>query len=196
MKRFIVLLGLLLIVLPTGAVRAGDNTFGIAWGISVPTGDTKDFVSKVSFRGASLEWRNFYTRDMAYGLNVGWNVFNQDDNSTVEIDNGAITGKRWNYINAVPIYASWFKYFSHDKRSKRMFAGLNGGTAYIERRTEVGFIGLEDANWHFALAPELGFMLPWDSFLGYISARYHYAFAAGDMEAQQWLEFKIGFGLD
>jgi len=196
MKRFIVLLGLLLILAPLGAARADNNTFGLAWGISVPTGDTKDFVSGASFRGASVEWRNFYLRDAAYGLNVGWNVFNEESDSTVEFDNGAITGKHWSYVNAVPIYASWFKYFSADKRSSRFFAGINAGGAWIERRTEIGLTALEEANWHFALAPEVGWQLPWDSFLGYVSARYHYAFAAGNMEAQQYLEFKIGFGLD
>ena len=196
MKRIFVLLGLLLILLPGGAAQADNNTFGIAWGISVPFADTKDYTSKVSFRGLSAEWRNFYTRDMAYGINVGWNVFNEEDDSTVYVDNAAFTGKRWNYINAVPIYASWFKYFSHDKRSKRVFAGLNAGTLYMERRTEVGFIGIDEDTWHFALAPEVGFQLPWDAFLGYISARYHYAFKGGDVEAQQYLEFKIGFGLD
>lgn len=196
MKRFIVLLGLLVILMSTGAANAANSTFGVAWGISVPTADTKDFVPNVSFRGASAEWRNFYTRDMAYGINVGWNVFNQQDDGTVNSGNIALTGNRWKYINAVPIYASWFKYFSDDKRSSRLFLGLNGGTAYIERRIEIGTMAFDDDNWHLALAPEIGWQLPWDSFLGYVSARYHYAFAAGDQEAQQWLEFKIGFGLD
>ena len=97
---------------------------------------------------------------------------------------------------AAPIYAGWFKYFSTDKRSKRVFAGLNAGGLYMERRTEVGFIGIEEDTWHFAVAPELGIQLPWDAFLGYIAARYHYAFKAGDVEAQQYLEIKVGFGLD
>jgi hypothetical protein len=196
MKRFFVLLGLLLILMPVSAVRAGNSTFGIAWGISVPTGDTNDFISKVSFRGMSVEWRNFYMRDAAYGINVGWNVFNQTDDETMYFTNGAVTGKRWHYVNAIPIYGSWFKYFSDDRRSSRFYAGINAGTAWIERRTEMGMYQLTEDNWHFAVAPEVGWNLPWDSFLGYVGARYNYAFKAGDMEAQQWIEFKIGFGLD
>ncbi|MEN8006608.1 MAG: hypothetical protein ABFS42_06300 [Candidatus Krumholzibacteriota bacterium] len=196
MKRFIALLGLLLILAPAGAARADNNSFGIAWGISVPTGDTNDFASKMSFRGASAEWRNFYLRDAAYGLNVGWNVFNEDDVSTVSFANAAVTGKRWNYVNAVPVYASWFKYFSDDRRSSRFYAGMNVGSSWIERRTDIGLVSLKESNWHFALAPEVGWQLPWDSFLGYVGVRYHYAFEAGNMDAQQWLEFKIGFGLD
>ena len=196
MKRFIVLLGLLLILLPVSAVRADNNTFGFAWGISVPTGNTSDFISKVSFRGASFEWRNFYQRDAAYGLNVGWNVFNEEDDATVTFDTGAITGKHWKYINAVPIYAGWFKYFSDDPRDGRFFAGLNAGGAWIEQTADISLIRFQEDTWHFAFAPEVGYHLPWDKFLGYVAVRYHIALAAGDQDSQQWLEFKIGFGLD
>ena len=196
MKRFFVLFGLLLILLPTAEVRADNSTFGIAWGISVPTGDTNDYISKVSFRGMSVEWRNFYMRDAAYGINVGWNVFNETNDETLFFTNGAITGKRWHYTNAIPIYAGWFKYFNDDRRSSRFYAGINAGTAWIERRTEMGMYQLTEDNWHLAVAPEVGINLPWDSFLGYVGVRYHYAFEAGDMEAQQWIEFKVGFGLD
>ncbi len=196
MKRFFVLFGLLLILLPATDVRADNSTFGIAWGISIPTGATKDFTSDVSFRGMSVEWRNFYMRDSAYGINVGWNVFNESDDSTVFFDNGAITGKRWSYINAIPIYGAWYKYFSDDKRSSRFYAGINAGTAWIEQRTEMSLYQLTQDNWHLAIAPEVGMNMPWDSFLGYVAVRYHYAFEAGDVKAQQWIEFKIGFGLD
>lgn len=196
MKRFVLLLGLLLILLSVSAVRADNNTFGVAWGISIPTGDTSDYISKVSFRGASFEWRNFYQRDAAYGINVGWNVFNDEDDSTVNLNNAAVTGKHWKYINAVPIYAGWFKYFNDDPRAKRFYAGINAGGAWIERTADIGLVRLQGDNWHFALAPEVGMHLPWDAFLGYIGVRYHYAFKAGDSEAQQYFEFKVGFGLD
>ena len=196
MKRFIVLLGLLAVLLPAGSVLADNSTFGIAWGISVPTGDTKDYISKVSFRGASAEWRNFYQRDAAYGINVGWNVFNEESDETVTFENAAVTGKHWKYINAVPIYAGWFKYFSDDKRSGRFFAGRNVGAAWIEQTADISLIRFQEDNWHFAFAPEVGYHLPWDKFLGYVAARYHVAPSAGSQDTQQWLEFKIGFGLD
>jgi hypothetical protein len=57
-------------------------------------------------------------------------------------------------------------------------------------------VRFEEDNWHFALAPEIGWQLPWESFLGYVGVRYHYAFKAGNFDAQQYFEFKIGFGLD
>lgn len=196
MKRFIVLLGLLLFLFPGTGARADNNTFGLAWGISVPTGAIYDYTPAISLRGASAEWRSYYRRDAAYGLNVGWNVFSKSKEGTVSFEDGAVTGKSWNYVNAVPIYVGWFKYLSSDHRDNRWFYGLNAGTSWVQWRTEVGLVNFEEENWLFSVAPEFGVMFPWDSLIGYISARYHYAFPAGNMEAQQYLEIKIGFGMD
>jgi len=195
MKR-ILLFSLLLILVSVPAAQAGKNVFGGAWNISAPTGDTGDFTSGLSFRGASLEWRHFYTRDMAYGFNATWDVFNEDFDGTATNPNFAITGKIWRYVNAAPMYLSWHRYLNGGQRGKRSFFGLNAGTAYIQRRTEVGIYQMDEDNWHLAVAPEIGMQMPWDSFLGWISVRYNYAFSAGDVDAQQWFEFRVGFGLD
>ena len=44
--------------------------------------------------------------------------------------------------------------------------------------------------------PEAGVHMPWDSFLGYLALRYHYAFDAGEFGSEQWLELKVGFSFD
>ena len=194
--RKIILFSLLITLLGAGTAAAGKNTFGVAWNISAPLGDTSDFTSGLQFRGATLEWRNFYTRDMAWGINGSWDVFTENFDGTYQGDNFAISGKSWRYINAVPIYASWYKYIGEDRRGRRTFFGLNAGTAYIERRIEVALWGVKDDNWHLAFAPEIGMQLPWNSFLGWVSVRYNYALSAGDVDAQQWFEFRLGFGMD
>jgi len=196
MKRLIVMLGLLLFLVPGPPVRAENDVFSVAWGVSLPTGAIQDYTPNISFRGASAEWRTYYRRDAAYGLNVGWNVFDTAKDGTVSFENGAVTGKSWNYVNAVPVYLGWFKYLGDDRRDNRWFFGLNAGASWIQWRTEVGLVKLEEENWHVALAPEFGVMLPWDSILSYVSARYHYAFSAGNQDAQQYLEIMIGFGTD
>lgn len=196
MKKIILILVLLVATGTALPASAGNDSFGLAWGVSLPAGNTNDFISKVSFRGAVVEWRHNYRRDAAWGLNVGWNVFNKSANETLEWDNVAVTGNIYRYINAVPIYAGWYKSFGEDRRDKRMYLGLNAGTAWIERRADVGLYSFDESNWHFAVAPEVGLHLPWDSFLGYLALRYHYAFEAGTFGAEQWLELKVGFGFD
>ncbi len=194
MKK-IIWIALLMTIVTAQSALADENVFGIAWNISVPTGDTSDFASGVSFRGATLEWRNFYTQDMAFGFNASWNVFNKSFDGTKTDEDYALTGKSWRYVNATPLYLSWHRYLSGDRRGKRAFYGLNGGTTYIERRTELGIYQDDEKNWHLALAPEVGYQLPWDSFLGWVAVRYNYAFKAGDVDAQQWFEFRLGFGM-
>jgi len=196
MKRIIFMITLGTVLGSIMPATAAYDSFGLAYGVSLPLGDTGDYISNVSFRGASVAWRHYYKRDAAYGLNVGWNVFNKKSDTTLTWPDMAATGNLWQYVNAVPLYAGWFKSFSTDRRSMRWYAGLNAGTAWIERRTDMGLLRREETNWHVALAPELGVHLPYDSFIGYLALRYHYAFSAGEAEAQQWLELKVGFGFD
>jgi hypothetical protein len=196
MKRILMTIMLGAIIGSTGPATAANDSFGLAWGVSLPTGDTADYISNVSFRGASTQWRHYYRHDASYGLNIGWNVFNKSSNTTLTLGDLTATGNLWQYINAVPIYADWCVYFETDRRNMRPYVGLNAGTAWIERRTEMGLLMVEEENWHLAVAPEFGVNSPYDWFIGYVALRYHYAFPAGGAEAQQWLELKIGFSFD
>ncbi len=193
MRKVLLLLCLSLLV-TASPVLAGKSTYGLTWNVSLPTGETNDFVSGVHFRGFSLEWLNYQSRDTAFGINAGWNVFNESFHGTISGDNFAVTGSSWRYVNAVPIYASYHKYMGVDRRDKRAYLGLNGGMSYIETRTQVAIWELVEDNWHLAIAPEIGVQLPWNAFLGTLALRYNYAFSAGDSEAHQWLELRIGFG--
>ncbi len=195
MKK-ILMLSLVLLLMTGSSAFAGKSTFGGSWNITAGMGDTSDFASGVHFRGASLEWRSFYKTDSAFGLNVSWDVLNEEFDGTYQGENFAVTGKSWRYLNAVPIYLSWHKYTGDDRRGKRTFFGMNAGTSYIHRRTEMGVFQVTNENWHLAVAPEIGMQMPWDAFLGWASVRYNYAFSAGDVDAQQWFEFRLGFGLN
>ena len=194
MKKTIVLL--VLLVLVAAPTVYAQSTFGAAWSLGIPMGDTGDFASGFSFRGVSLEWRNFRNRDTAIGASIGWNVFNEEFSGTRDFGNVAVTGNSWNYVNAIPIYVNAFKYFGEDRRTTRWFAGLNAGTIWIERRTEFGLSAFQDQNWHLAVAPEVGVQLPWSSFLGYAAVRYNVGFSAGDVDTQSWIDIRLGFGLD
>jgi len=194
MKTAILLTALLTVAVVPAALA--QSTFGAAWSLGIPTGDTKDFASGLSARGVSLEWRNFRSRDVALGASIGWNVFNEEESGTRQFGNVAVTGKNWNYVNAIPIYVNAYKYFGEDRRVTRFFAGLNAGTIWIERRFEYSVYAAEEQNWHLAVAPEVGVQLPWSSFLGYAAVRYNVGFSAGNVDTQSWFDIRLGFGLD
>jgi len=193
MKKTLVLLVLLSLI---AASAQAQSTFGAAWSLGIPTGNTSDFASGFSFRGVSLDWRNFRSRDVAIGASIGWNVFNEEESGTRDFGDVAVTGKNWNYVNAIPIYVNGYKYFGEDRRTTRFFAGLNAGTIWVERRTEFSLYALDDKNWHLAVAPEVGVQLPWSSFLGYAAVRYNVGFSSGEADTQSWIDIRLGFGLD
>jgi hypothetical protein len=195
MKKINVLVLLFVAVFTVQPVLAGNNTFGASWSLALPTGNTKDFTSPLSARGFNLEYQNFFRTDTAFGVNIGYNVFTEEQDQTFVGENFAVTGLRWHYINTVPIYASLHKFFGNN-RDGRFFVGLNAGTAWLEQRMTLGLYEFKDSNWHLGLAPEVGYNFPWDSFLGYASLRFNHLFKAGDIENQGWFELRLGFGLD
>ena len=195
-KRIVMLLVLALPLLAAVPAAHAQSSFGVAWSLGLPLGDTDEFAPGLSARGVSLDYRRFRSRSFAVGASAGWNVFSEAWDGTYANDDIALTAKRWDSINAVPIYVSAFHYFGQDRRSQRWYAGLNAGTVYLERTVEIASYIFEDKTWHAALAPEVGVQLPWDAFAGYLALRYNVAFEAGGVPTQSWLDLRVGFGLD
>ncbi len=195
-KQSPILLLLLVCSLSSSLAVAGDNAFGMSWSSTIGTGNTSDFVDGFQFRGVNIEFRNRINSNYLWGLNVGYNVFADTGQGTLYFDHAQATGKWGKYINTVPIYlAGIYEFGSYNARSGRFFTAMNAGVAYLEQRATLGLYAIDDDNWHLAVAPEIGYRLPWDSFIGNLSLRYNYLFEMGGIEAQSWLEFRVGFGL-
>jgi hypothetical protein len=192
--RSIILALILLVTMATAA--AAESTFGLSWNPSIPVGNTADFAGGFSWRGGTLEWRNYVRSDMTVGASFGWLVMTDKFEGTVTEGPLTVTGKTWSYINTLPMHLTAYKYFDTDRRGPRWYAGLGAGTNWMEYRREVGYYAFQESQWHFAVAPEVGVQMPWNSWVGYFGVRYQHAFAAGDFESQGWFDFKIGFGLD
>ena len=194
-KTFALLLVLLLTGLMAGQAAA-QSSFGMSWSLTLPTGNTKDVTNNLSARGVNFEYRDIQSTTWGWGINAGYNVFAADKTDTYFEDNWAVSGLRSHYINTIPIYAAGYKYFGKSRRDGRFYVGLNAGTAWLEKRLTFGLYEIKESNWHLTVAPEIGYHLPWDSFLGHVSARYVMVNEAGTTESQSWLEFRLGFGLD
>ncbi len=180
MKRTTIAL-LLLTALTMGHTPAqAEGSFGIAWSSAVATGETNDFVPGFHWRGINIEYRNQTSTNWGWGINAGYNVLAKTSSETQYLDNVQFTGKHGRYINTIPIYANvLYSFGPYNKRDGRFYAGLNAGTAWLEHRTELGLFAQEEDNWHLAFAPEIGYHMPWDSFMGYVSARFDYILEAG-----------------
>jgi hypothetical protein len=172
-----------------------EKWFGASWQMAQATANTHDFTPSYSFRGVGLEWR-WVHGSTSVGLNAAWNVMDDERIELASVGGVDITGKQFRYVNAWPIMLSAHLYMGKPEGA-RAYLGVNGGTYYIERVVDVGTFEVKDHNWHGGVAPELGFAVPVRNGMGntafFVSARYNYAFAAGDAPYQSWLSVHVGF---
>jgi outer membrane protein W len=162
--------------------------------ISLPMGDTQDYIEKASFRGFGFETGKFINDNIAIGFGLAWNVFNENiSNEFIQSGNLTISGKQFRYVNSFPIYINSSYYFSEEDAKIKAYAGLGIGTLSKIQRTDIGIYTFEDKQWHFALYPHAGvlFALGPDAHIN-LNARYHQAFAAGDSDAVQYLTINLG----
>jgi len=186
-------LALFLVSMTTGELRAQSREWftGVTYQGALPGGDTKEFAEGFSWRNIGIEGRTEIRDNLSAGLYVGWNVFNDETDETISVAGADVSGYQSRFVNALPILATMHLYSS--KRSGvRPYIGAGIGTYWVEERLELGLTALEASNWHFGLAPEVGFVLPMQNqFASYFSVKYNYAFEAGGLTHSYWT-FGIG----
>jgi len=196
-KTLLLLLSLLLLaVAPASQAQFMGDSYGAAtYNMGLPLSDTKDFTNTYSWRGMGLEFRKFTKPNMSVGLSLGWNVFHEEVNGTVDFSNGrgAATGNQDRTINAFPLMVGLQVYGGHEG-SARPFIGVYGPGYYIEQRLDMGIYSFQDDGWNWGLAPEIGFLVPLQSGANMLlSARYNYAFEASGRGPFNYLGFNVGF---
>lgn len=183
----------ILAALFTGAVaQSSYSVFQYSLGFS--TGNLNDFISKMSPRGFTFDYRLMKYNNVGVGLDVGWNIFYDDiPDDTYTTGNYTFSGKQYRYSNHVPVLLSADYFFLNDGKLLP-FAGLGIGTMYTRRTTDMGLFTFEDTAWHFALRPEAGVIFKTDSYLSFsLIAKYYYGLKAGPLEAQSY--FTVGLGV-
>ncbi len=184
-------------------VFAQDSHFMMSWDVTVPLGETADYTGEVSWLGFSMQWRKFMTDHVSVGLNFSWNVLSQRTSETEEFKftpdgsdrpiSGTLTGEQFRYLNSFPILVEGHYYTGDPYDSAaRFFAGGGIGVTPIQRRTEIGTISVDDTNWHFTIAPEIGVLFPLDDFGIYVAANYNYALKVKETIDYSFLTFNVG----
>ena len=189
MKKIIAAICLVLGV--TASASAQDWFWGATWGMSLANGETKDYISDVSFRNFGIEGRKFVSPKTSLGLSLNWTVLGEKTTETSEFPGGAVTGTQFRYINAFPLLVTGHKYFGDDE-SLMFFVGVGAGAYIVERRTEIGLFAVDSDTWHFGIAPEAGLLLPlgWRA-KGFLNARFN-ATTEAEGHDYQWWDFRIG----
>jgi len=187
---------LILTLLCAGSAVAEDWFWGLTYETAVPTGDVKEFCDDGwSWRGIGFEGRTWLNRNVSAGFATSWNVFHVETDWVTQSEPGLdVTSKQFRDVNSVPLYVN-SHYYMGDPYETRFYLGLNAGAMYSERRADVGSYTFKEDNWMFSVAPEIGVQLPYTSFLGYLSVRWNYGFAAGSFEETSYFSFRFGVGL-
>ena len=58
-------------------IFAQDDHFGMSWDVTVPLGETSDYVGETSWLGFTMQWRKFMTDNVSVGISFGWSVLDQ-----------------------------------------------------------------------------------------------------------------------
>lgn len=189
--RYIVLVFSFLAVM-TGKAQVVDYYSTVNYTLSIPLGDTKDFISNTSFRGFSFEFGRFFTEEISVGFLFAWSVFHENfPRDTYELENLTLTGKLYRYINAFPLMAVGRYHFTPESRL-RPYLGLASGAYVINRVSDIGVHRFENKNWHFGLAPEAGLIVGVgaEAYIN-MTARYNHAFPSAGT-THSWLSLQAG----
>jgi hypothetical protein len=199
---------IVLVLVLFAPLKAVDAITILTWNISFPLENSKEFSQdSESFLGAALEYRMFAHPNISLGVYAGWHVLNGETTRTIHIDTEGgeglkadITGKQFRYINSFPIMINLNFYIGNPYRTQA-YIGLGAGTMIIEERAELGVVTAKHMRWHIALAPEIGFKIPFGyNFHGLASVKYHHAFPAkritGDNYSHSYITINIGFAWD
>ena len=193
----IVLAGSLLALLASSALA--DNKFGLTYNISIPDGDTADFISETSWRGMGLEWRWDREGDLpvTFGFSMAWHVFSQRLTGTQQLESGAVSGVQDRYLNSLPFLLT-AHYTMGSPRGIQLYFGGGLGAQYVVQRLQLGINVLEESNWHFAIVPEAGLMFPLGTIHGIFNVKYDYAVEAGSYiggDSRDWQYFGVNVGV-
>jgi outer membrane protein W len=163
--------------------------------VTYPSGETNDYIDKISFRGVGMEWRKYIQDDISAGISLNWNVFHKVETKIEQLEDGAVTGTQNRTINSFPFMVT-AHYYLGGRRDIRPYGGLGLGAFLIEKKLDIGIYSLSESNWHFGVSPELGVQFP----VGYdttimVALKYNYAFETKE-EQNSYFGLSVGFATD
>lgn len=184
--------------------QKGKYLASIYYNMSFPVGPTNDFIDNPSFAGVSFDGKQFISNNTAIGLLFGWNVFNKEESGLQTFPSGAVYGNTAQYINAIPFLASVTYFTNTSSRAKTKFYMVGYVGAYdILQQLEIGVNQIENNNWHFGLAPEIGVYYQAGRTTNLtLSGRYNYAFSSGEAlngdesNEHSWINVNLGIGFN
>ncbi len=183
---------------------AQQSFWSFNYHMSFATGEQADYISAPSFLGWGIDGRGFIDTNMSIGGSFSWEVFSEIKRDLpptsvriTGVDNvaGHVSGVQYRFINTLPIMINGH-YYLGSNGAIRPYFGLGLGTAYVEQRTDIGFVSITANGWGFALQPEVGVMVPFGltGVGANISGRFRYTTSTADTLPISFFTLALGIG--
>jgi hypothetical protein len=194
-KNKLILSSVFVVLFSLSSFSQMGGVWNFDWNMGFALGETADFVSAPSFRGFSIDGRGFVSENVTVGGNVGWNTFYENKGYTTDAigENGTVHGYKRRYINALPIMVNTHYYFAQS--TVMPYAGIGVGTMYVESRDFMGIYYVKDDAWHFAIAPEVGIVLPFGNGNTGLNANVKYNMAAKTKDTPSYSFLSVNIGI-
>lgn len=185
---------LIIVFISANEVRSQAHVLAqsVTYQMGIPISDLKTYTDITSFRGITVDARYFITNDVTIGFSLGWQMFFDEIDGTIQFDGGALTAKQTRNANTFPVMLKTFYHFGREQ-GIRPFIGLGAGIMGSLQLTDVGLFRIENRNIHFALGPEIGVFIPFNSDGGInLSIDYNYGAASSDSFNYTYFGIKLG----
>jgi opacity protein-like surface antigen len=204
MKKYILTLGIVLVL--TLNVRSQDQLpsqyYTLAWNITFPMGDFKDWVDNTSLSGFDFGGRYLINNGIVAGFNIGWQRINKlYENQTYTIpDRGiAITADNYRITYMVPFQAV-IAYHLTPGKMVTPYISLGIGGDYMQHHLVIQEYDLYKEKWDFTLTPEVGALAKFSEFSNWgLLVAFNYKWTTNKIELYeetsenlQMLNLKVG----
>ncbi|MBY5951430.1 outer membrane beta-barrel protein [Algoriphagus marincola] len=192
MKK-IIYSSLLFLFLGLGVAKAQTSAFTIEVPVTIPLGNTSDFIDQSALRGINIEYQRFVTREIAVGGEVGHlTLYKREENKVYTEGTASLSGVQYRYQYAYPILVTG-SYFPVVEGKVKPYAGLGIGTIAHDRRIDMGIFTSQDTHWQFAIRPEVGLIIEPTSQIGFkLGAKYYSSFESNNLAGQSNLGINFG----
>jgi len=187
------LVALILLLAASGALGQSALT-SLSWDPSFPTGDTREFIGKFTWRSFGMDVKGFMTPQFTMGASFDWRLFNEVTDKLIEIEDGHASGVQTRRIYAIPLLLTSHYYFRSFKDYPNYIPYVGGGAGayWIEEKLEIGVYTMKHKAWNFGLCFELGTLFQFSYGYALLRFKYNYAFEGGDVAPVSWMSIGIG----
>lgn len=189
-----IIFSVLFVMITAGTAIAQNSMFSLNYAVSIPTGNTSDFIDQASGRGFTAEFHKFIKRNIAIGGEVGhFTLYKRELNKVYSEGSASLSGVQYRYQQSYPIMVSG-TYFATTEGSVKPYGSIGLGTIAHNRKIDMGIFSSEETYWQFAIRPELGvFIEPNESFAFKIGAKYYQSIAGAGFSSQSNIGLNVGF---